>query len=156
MDSDPIIITFICTGNTCRSPMAEFLMRKLLADHHLTTIEVQSAGIAPAAELEFPEEARLALADEGVIAIRHHAKPLTNDMASSSHLILTMEKRHLDWVQKRFPEAKKKTYLLTDYAGLNKEEIEDPYGQSLATYKKILTQIKQALVCLVEKIQKAD
>src|SRR5690242_5085451 len=101
-------VLFVCTGNTCRSPMAEHLLKKILRDAGTGGVTVVSAGVSPATGLTFPPEAQRALAMEGVGAVIHEAQGLTKELVTNADVILAMESRHKSMVIERFPEAGKK------------------------------------------------
>lgn len=147
-------ILFVCTGNTCRSPMAEHLMKKMLADKGRTDVEVGSAGTSPATWLALPEEARRALLDEGVKGVVHKPHGLGKELVSQSDLIFTMENHHREFVVGQYPEAGAKVHQMGVYAGLpdSYNGIADPFGQSVGVYAATLAEIKKNLLKIIEKI----
>jgi protein-tyrosine phosphatase len=145
-------VLFVCTGNTCRSPMAEHLLRKMAADEGLTRVAVQSAGVSPATGLRFPTEAAAVLAEENVRDARHRPQGLSDALIDWAQLILAMEPVHHDIVLARFPRAAGKTHVLKSHAGLGGAPgIADPYGGSEEDYRRALSEIKPALQALVNK-----
>lgn len=147
-------ILFVCTGNTCRSPMAEHLLRKLLADVNKTDITVSSAGISPTHGVYFPEEARQALASEGVGSVRHTSREVTSEMMRQADLVLVMEPYHRDVLRRRFPGFHDRIHVLKEHAGTSNGNpgISDPFGQPLSVYKETLEEIRDALRKIIEKI----
>ena len=145
---------FVCTGNTCRSPMAEHLARSLARAHGVAPFEAVSAGITPATHMDFPEEARIALRKEGVDVADHKAKPVTEELISAADVVLAMEERHRQYLLQIFPSAKKKTFLLKEYAGVpGPKGIADPIGRPLDVYQETLAEIKLALVRVFQKLK---
>jgi len=142
----------VCTGNTCRSPMAEHLFRKLLKEKGKEDVEIQSAGTSPSPWLEFPQRAREVLAEEGVKDVSHTAQGVEASMVESTQIILVMERRHKEFVEGEFPEAKGKVFLLKEYAGIkdSSPNIQDPFGQSRSVYAKVLSEIKKALILIIK------
>lgn len=126
--------------------MAEHLFRKMLSEAGQTDVQVASAGVSPATWLEFPQEARAALKNEGVLNVAHQAQGLSENIINWSDLILVMEDHHKHSVMDRFPKAAAKIRLL-DPSG-----IRDPYGASQEIYNTTLAQIKAALQKLIESI----
>ncbi len=95
----PFVITFVCTGNTCRSPMAEAIARRAVERGGVSGIEVRSAGVAAGLGAPASEGARRAAAEAGLDLARHRSTPLSREMVQSSSLILCMGRSHADQVE---------------------------------------------------------
>jgi len=140
-------IMFVCTGNTCRSPMAEGGLRKLLENQGIENIEVLSSGTAAAngfpATTYAIEAARLWDADIS----RHRSSPLTQQFIRNADLILCMTSHHCQDVLSTDPEAKSKTFMLTSYPepGCTGDDIADPIGGSLDMYNQTFLEIGEEL-----------
>jgi protein-tyrosine-phosphatase len=147
-------VLFVCTGNTCRSPMAEHLLRRMLKEKGRADVEILSAGIAASGWLEFPVEARGALEKEGVVDVQHKAQDLSAELVKWADLILTMEEHHKHIVMARFPDAARKTHVLNAFAKLGDDSagIHDPFGGPALVYEATLAQIKAALAKILSKI----
>ncbi|MEO3947206.1 low molecular weight protein arginine phosphatase [Gorillibacterium sp. CAU 1737] len=113
-------ILFVCTGNTCRSPMAEGLLRKMALEAGLS-IEVKSAGVAAMEGSSISSHSQRVLADKGVRE-RLHSQPVRESLVTEADLILTMTARHKNQVLSRFPSAQGKIFTLLEYAGCEREE----------------------------------
>jgi protein-tyrosine-phosphatase len=140
-------IMFVCTGNTCRSPMAEGGLRKLLEKKNITNIEVLSSGTGaahgfPATEFA-SEAAKLWDADLS----QHRSQPLTRELINDADLILVMTPSHGYDVVNMVPEADDKTFLLRNYPekSLRGEGIDDPIGGSLDMYNQCFIEIGEEL-----------
>ena len=148
-------ILFVCTGNTCRSPMAEYLFRKMLADAGVANVTVTSAGVAPAGFTKLPPPAIAVLKAEGVAQEAHAPRPLSRGLVAAADAILVMEDVHRALVRTRFPEAAGKVHLLKEYAGTARDpggaNIADPFGGSDADYERALRDIKNALANILAK-----
>lgn len=152
-DVEGCSILFVCTGNTCRSPMAEYLLRDLLrrrglAGHYL----VQSAGTDA-----FPGEAAADLAIEALaerdIDLRpHRSQALSYDLLEDSDLILTMSERHKAWIQFMYPQSEKKVHTLPEFVAAKTGGIADPYGQSLVVYQQTAEELYTLLQVLPERL----
>lgn len=112
-------ILTVCTGNLCRSPLAELLLRQGLAG---TGIEVFSAGVQAAEGMEMPPRAqRLArqLGVDPVAAAQHRAARLIDADVESSALILAMSREHRRLIAERHPDARRKMFTLREFARLS-------------------------------------
>ncbi|CAM3458520.1 low molecular weight protein arginine phosphatase [Marinicrinis lubricantis] len=115
-------ILFICTGNTCRSPMAEALLRHL-AKHRNLQIEVRSAGVAAANGIPMSEHTRTILERKGIREM-HHSKPLSPDWIDWADLVLTMTMHHKQSLAAQYPHAVDKLYALKEYVKQTPEQLE--------------------------------
>ena len=141
-------ILFVCTGNTCRSPMAEGIFNELKKD---LDVQVLSAGISALDGSEVNDYAIKSM--EEIHDISHYrSKLVTKDLLSQADLILTMTKIHKDRLISRFDNIDHKTYLLNEYAFGSEEDIADPIGGSLYVYEEVLGQIYEAIKKIIEKL----
>ena len=117
-------ILFVCDGNVCRSPMAEALLRKKLAERKITGVNVASCGLSARPWGVADRRLSLVIGEAYKFLEDHRSRPLTEREVREADLILGMENRHVKTILERFPEAEGKTHMLTAYAGVN-GEIED-------------------------------
>lgn len=143
-------IVLVCTGNTCRSPMAEALLRLALSRRGLAAqYEVCSAGVYVAREGE-PASARAvqAMAEMGLDIASHRARSLTRALAEGAR-VLCMTASNARAARRIAPGADVR--LLTEYADLY-GEIPDPFGGDLANYRHTARAIERAAERIAEKL----
>lgn len=145
------LIALVCTGNTCRSPMAEVLLRKRLRDQTGSeqAVNVVSAGIAafqgdvasgPAVEI---------MQQRGLDLSAHRSQPMTEQLLQMADIVLTMTRGHRDAILARFPEAAPRIHTLRVDGG----DIADPVGAPLEVYQQCADQIDEQLTIWVERLQ---
>ena len=148
----PKKVLFVCTGNTCRSPIAEGLLKKLAQDKGLE-LEVQSAGLAAFAGIPVAPEAVEACRAKGVDISGHQTQPLGKNLVMESDLILTMTGKHKEMIVKKMPALEPKVSILSEFAGEGVVDVEDPVGQPLEAYQGALAQIEGYLLKSVDRLK---
>jgi RpiB/LacA/LacB family sugar-phosphate isomerase len=146
-------VLFVCTGNICRSPMAQGLFGDLIRGRR--DIEVHSAGIG-AVSGQPPSPPAVEVMEELGIDIRHiRSKPLLAELVRKADFIFVMTYGHLDSILLLFPSAAEKTFLLrefeTDLPAMDRE-VSDPIGQSREVYRECRDQIRAALPRLLDLV----
>jgi len=144
----PKKILFVCTGNICRSAMAEHLLRHWAATRGLN-VGPSSAGVAAESWYEVPDHARRLLAAEGVPPFRHRARLATGEILREADLILAMTRWHLDTIVAEFPDLAPRTKLFRAAAGFGEEDVDDPMGEPEEVFARCLAVIKEGLEGLV-------
>jgi len=145
-------ILFVCTGNTCRSLMAEALLGKLWPAGERDKVKIHSAGIA-ALEGSPPGKMTLeVLRKKGVDSYSHRSSRLEREALRMADLVLVMEKEHKEGVLQLYPPARGKVFLLKEFARGLKEEIPDPVGGSQESYRKCLKEIEESIEGIIRKL----
>ncbi len=152
---EKIQVVFVCTGNTCRSPMAAALFdRRVQAEPALRDVEVQvrSAGLQAVAGAGAAEGAVKAARSVGLSLDGHAALPFDEEMAAAD-LILTMTEAHKSEIILRYPHAAPNLYTLREYARMSGSfNVSDPFGQDDAVYLATLREIDKAVVNAVRRL----
>ncbi|HMO51961.1 MAG TPA: ribose 5-phosphate isomerase B [Kiritimatiellia bacterium] len=128
-------VLFVCTGNICRSPMAEYLFKARVAGRLPWT--AGSAGTAASAGWPASEEAVAALRENDIDARGHRSRPLTRDLVRGADLIVAMTERHRQDVLRLDPAAAGRTFLMTGFGAADRiRDIPDPIGSPLDVYRR--------------------
>lgn len=147
-------ILFVCTGNTCRSVMAQGLLQKILKEKGIENVEVRSAGIAALPSYGIYGVLEKILREENIEISNHRPNQITVDIVRDSDLILVMERRHKEAILEMAPEVKDRVFLLKEFAGETENlDIPDPIGQPEDVYRKRLLEIKQYLLKILDKVK---
>ncbi|MBM7631443.1 MULTISPECIES: low molecular weight protein arginine phosphatase [Geomicrobium] len=133
-------VLFVCTGNTCRSPMAEALLK-----HHTATVDVQSAGIHAFPGSKAAEHSAILAKEFGQSLDDHSAQQLDESLLGWADIVLTMTANHQDAIASIFPNEKQKVFTLGEFAGEPDANIQDPFGGSLEQYRIAKEQMERLI-----------
>ncbi|MBR5192352.1 MAG: low molecular weight protein arginine phosphatase [Clostridia bacterium] len=142
-------IIFVCTGNTCRSPMAEIILKKLLKDANITNVKISSAGLMAVEGEKMSENSKIALKELGFRLYGFKSKRLTPNMVKKANMVICMTNSHK---QSLSAYGFNNVYTLAEVTGT--KDVIDPYGYDLSVYKKTAEQIKYACEIILKEIKK--
>ena len=148
-------ILFVCTGNTCRSPMAEAIARRILADAGKENVVVESAGTNAWDGAPASDEALLVGVERNLDLSGHRSRRLTREMIEAADLVLVMSSEHLARVRELDSTAN--AYLLAGYGSneSSRHAISDPFGGNLDDYRATADELERQLKEILGRIKAA-
>lgn len=149
-------VLFVCTGNTCRSPMAAALLK-----NEAPSLQVKSAGIYASNGSEANQNTKTVLKEDDIL-IDHTASTVTPELLAWADVVLTMTLSHKMLLDVHFPGNEDKTFTLIEYVGTEETitddysvDIADPFGQSIDVYRDTKQQLQGYIFRLIEKLQQS-
>jgi len=145
-------ILFVCTGNICRSPLAETLLKRALHERAVEEVSVESAGTGAWDGAPASEGAYLVALERGLDLSSHRARLLTREIVEDASLILTMARHHRARVHELGGEGR--VHVLGEYVGKNGEEAEvgDPFGGDLEVYRDTCAELEALIATVADRL----
>jgi protein-tyrosine-phosphatase len=147
------VVLFLCTGDTCRGPMAQGYMQHAMEEKGIRNVDVRTAGVLTVAGLIPTPEAKQVMTNNNIDISKHRSCKLTPELIRKADLILGMTPYHVQFAKQLAEEAKDRTFLLKEYAetDLKNFQVTEPNGMTLEVYKRVYREMKLAIDKLLEK-----
>ena len=154
-------VMFICTGNICRSAMADWMLKSKLKEERIEQVQVFSSGIYAQDGDTSTYEAIEVMKEVGIDLKKHRATNTRNSNIQEMDLILGMTNSHKEELMHMYPNLKDKIFTLKEYVGYNvdgheKINIKDPWSYGIAVYRFCLSEIEECINSLIAKIKEMN
>lgn len=154
-------IMFICSGNTCRSAMAHWMLKKKIEEMKINNIEVYSSGIYAETGDIPTEEAIETMEEYGIDLKNHKATNIYDSKIEEMDLILCLTNIHKLQILRAFPQLQGKLYTIKEYVeydeeGQDQTNIKDPWGYGVGVYRICAAEIEKCLELLIKKLDKNE
>ena len=145
-------LLFVCTGNTCRSPMAAAITRRMAAERGMRDLQVASAGVGATEGAPASDGALLVSLEQGLDLNEHRSRPLSPAMVAEADLILAMGSGHVERVGQLGGAAK--VHLLGDYASGERagRQVRDPFGADLSVYRETYGELESEIGRVLDRL----
>lgn len=140
-------ILFVCTGNTCRSPMAEAILKS----KNLTDIEVSSAGVYARAGDFASYHAQSVLKAMDMYS-KHESSRVSIELLEWATFVLTMTEGHKKTISIEYPDFSSKIFTLKEFVGDTNQDIADPYGGTESDYHTTFLELEKLIEKLIQKL----
>jgi protein-tyrosine phosphatase len=152
MEKETPHLLFVCSGNICRSPLAEVMAKAALSAEGIVAV-VESCGTSALTGQRAEAGARDAAEALGLVLDAHRAQPVTRELVTNATLVVCVTDRHRDHVRQFFPRERAKIVSFDELTGLG--DIADPYGGDDEDYRALREQLASGMPAIVARIKVA-
>lgn len=141
-------VVFVCSGNTCRSPLAQALFEKCLHDKNVFDVEVDSVGLGCGYGNQMADNTKKIIEEKGIL-FSHTSQEISLNIIESSDYIITMER----WQKECLKDvvSQEKLYCIDDFT--NKGDIADPFGKDYNSYMQVAEKLEQANEYIIKSLE---
>ena len=142
-------VLFVCTGNTCRSPMAEILFNSVCTE----TMSAFSRGTSVWGDLPASANSIFAMKEMGLGLDGHCSNPLRKEDIDACDIVLCMTENHRKFICEKYPHAADKAHLIYDFAEGKNRDVHDPHGGSLNDYRNCARELNLLVFKTIDKLK---
>jgi protein-tyrosine-phosphatase len=145
-------ILFVCTGNTCRSPLAEAIARKFAIERGLIDLEIASAGTSAWEGAPASDGALLVGIERGFDISQHRSQQLTRELVAASDYIFAMGPHHLERIEAMGGDGKAHLLAVYAFGGEPDRSVSDPFGGDLDVYRATCDELQEEIRRILDRL----